>query len=179
MKVFTASYCVMILLFAGCSKGDLAKPFESTCFDDQGGKFRARAHMNGEAWLAEFAEYFFVEEDKVWIRLYKATPEHRNSSLEFTFTDLDVNRRDTIKLIVRTPSQVSMSEIVGCDAVDGSDYLFSPGSFENWLLIEEVTEDKLIAKFQIALKGDGNNTFTRPEESFFTNGRIVAKWRER
>ncbi|MBX2876052.1 MAG: hypothetical protein KTR30_28280 [Saprospiraceae bacterium] len=178
MKISIVPFCLIGLLFMGCTKGELANPSESTCFDDQGGDFRATAKLNGEAWLAEFAEYFFVEEDKIWVRLYKAIPGNKNSSLVFTITDLEVNRRDTIQLFAQSPSRAAMSEVIGCDAVAGNDTLFSPPSFENWVIIEDVTDSRLVAKFQIALKRDRSNSFERAEENYYTNGKMVARRRE-
>lgn len=180
MKVFTLSLSCLFLLVltTNCSREAFPQPAESTCFEDQGGDFGATARLNDKPWLAEHASYFRVAENEYWVRLKKAIPDDVNSILQIGFTGIDINRRDTIILSNNLGSNVSLAEVIGCDAIAGTDTLYSPVFFQNWMIIEEVRNDRLVAAFQVALKKDRDSYFDRPDELFFTSGRIVAKRRE-
>lgn len=180
MKVINLSLCCLFLLVLtiSCSREAFPQPAESTCFEDQGADFGATAHLNDEPWLAEHANYFQVAENEHWIRLKKAFPDDVNSMLQIGFTGIDINRRDTIMLSNDWGINVSLAEIVGCDAIAGTDTLYSPTFFQNWMIIEEVSNDRLVATFQVALKRNRDSYLGRPDENFFTSGRIVAKRRE-
>lgn len=180
MKVITLSLsCLFLLaLTINCSREAFPQPAESTCFEDQGEDFGATAHLNDEPWLAEHANYFKVAENEYWIRLKKAFPDDVNSMLQIGFTGIDINRRDTIILSDQLGTNVSLAEVVGCDAVAGTDTLHSAAFFQNWMIIEEVSNDRLVAAFQVALKKNRDSYLDRPDEKLFTSGRIVAKRRE-
>lgn len=180
MKVITLSFSwlILFLLMTNCSRKAFPQPAESTCFEDQGEDFGATADLNDEPWLAEHANYFQAAENEYWLRLKKAFPNDVNSILQIGFTGIDINRRDTIMLSNDLGTNVSLAEIVGCDAIAGTDTLHSAAFFQNWMIIEEVSNDRLVATFQVTLKKNRDSYLDRPDELFFTNGRIVAKRRE-